>query len=58
MTRPDVEHLRVAADNYVYHHRNHTIATPDPECVYCDGRLIDATRIADGVIYLDREDER
>lgn len=57
MTHPafnaSVEHMRVAADAYFHHHRNHTIDAPDPNCLYCEGWT--EGRHENGVIYLGDE---
>lgn len=51
-----VEHMRVAANAYFHHHNNHTIVAPDPQCIYCEGRLSADGRYEDGVIYLGDEE--
>ncbi|HEY7821959.1 MAG TPA: hypothetical protein VIG24_03955 [Acidimicrobiia bacterium] len=52
MNEVEVERLRVTADMYMDHRRNHSIAAPDLECPFCDDRLNDVERMEEGVMYL------
>jgi hypothetical protein len=62
MTHPafnaSVEHMRVAADAYFHHARNHTIAAPSSDCLYCEDWLSPDGRYEDGVLYLNQGDEQ